>query len=92
MKINYIKLPKFQYYVKNLIINYLKSETEEEKFSVLTKEMFTNTSSFLYMLKNRDPEMAYIVIQKFKPQIQGYINLLNANKSMFEEQIKEIEL
>lgn len=89
---NYTKLPKFQYYVKNLIINYLKSETEEEKFSVLTKEMFTNTSSFLYMLKNRDFGKACKVIQEFKPQIQKYINLLNANKSMFKEQIKEIEL
>lgn len=89
---NYTKLPKFQYYVKNLIINYLKSKTEEEKFSILAEEMSTNTNSFLYILKNRDFGMAYVVIQEFKLKIQEYIDLLNANKSMFKEQIKEIEL
>lgn len=89
---SYTKLPKFRYYVKNLIVNYLKSKTEEEKFSVLTREMLTNTNSFLYTLKNIDFRIAYTVIQEFKPKVQEYINLLNANKSMFEEQIKEIGL
>lgn len=54
--------------------------------------MFTNASSFLYMLKNTNFGKACEVIQTFKPQIQKYVNLLNANKSMFKEQIKEIEL